>query len=90
MTDPLLCGLCVGLCLGMTAAIGLMALARWQEDRERRALHICPFCHAPLMEPSRSYFLYAGTYRIACDNCGALGPEADSKEDALRVWYRWP
>ena len=44
MTDPLLCGLCVGLCLGMTAAIGLMALARWREDRERRLLHVCPFC----------------------------------------------
>lgn len=97
MTDPLLCGLCVGLCLGMTAAIGLMALARWREDSERLALHVCPFCHSSLcVETVRedvSPVLSAHgieRWRCVCHNCGALGPDACDKREAERVWYKWP
>ena len=97
VTDPLLCGLCVGLCLGMTAAIGLMALARWREDRERLALHTCPFCHSFLcvetvredVSPALSAYGLE-RWRVVCYNCGAIGPDACDKREAERVWYKWP
>ena len=82
--------LLLGFVLGMSAAVLLCKLADRRRDLDRRELHVCPFCHAPVLEPSRSYYLYDGAYRTMCDNCGALGPVADSKEEALRVWYRWP
>lgn len=83
--------------LGLSAATLLCWLASRRRDLERRDFHKCPFCGSFLMvrpdclwaEPS---FLSNGRarWRCVCDNCGALGPVADSKEEAYRVWYRWP
>lgn len=83
--------------LGLSAATLLCWLASRRRDLERRDLHRCPFCGSFLMvradclwqEPP---FITTGRarWRCVCDNCGALGPVADSKEEALRVWYRWP
>lgn len=98
MTDLLLYGLCVGLCLGMSVAIVLMALARWKEHRERRALHVCPFCGSFIcaetvredVSPVLSAYGIA-RWRVVCINCGARGPDAPSKEEAHRYWGgEWP
>ena len=83
--------------LGLSVATLLCWLASRRRDLERRDFHKCPFCGSFLMvrpdclwqEPA---FITTGRarWRCVCDNCGSLGPVGDSKEEAYRVWYRWP
>lgn len=90
--------LLLGFILGMSAAVLLCKIADRRRDLERRELHVCPFCGSWLMiEAERMWasppFIGTGRecWRCCCGNCGAIGPEAHSKEEALRYWGGgWP
>ena len=41
----------------------------------------CPFC-------GRTELVLYGGERVGCESCGAMGPNADSEEEAWEAWNR--
>jgi hypothetical protein len=73
-------------------------LAREHEAREERRLKPCPFCGTEWDEdeedsPLAVAWLTRGNrmrYQVACEECGARGPEGDLEYEARALWNEIP
>ena len=87
--------------LGLAIGVSLACILIWCRDRarerEKRAMHRCPFCGSSICvetireEVSPTLTDYGvEQWRCVCYNCGARGPVACDRYEAERVWYKWP
>lgn len=52
-------------------------------DFTKNDVAACPFC---LSSRPRAYEIDANVWAVCCVQCQAVGPHADSKEDAIGRW----
>lgn len=50
----------------------------------------CPFCEGKTVSiyDYQNYYTLPYHWRVKCDKCGAEGPIADSKEEAIDAWNK--